>query len=452
MQTKTNIRIPERRENVNLKSAALLLCLLLLVPAVHAIDVRQIYITIDKAGDATATLNYNENPVEYLGIKTLFATVPGVQDQLGKIAHRDVRVVCADNGVASLEIGSFASVAGTTYSTPEIDLSSAKSSNPLPVSLPVNFRSDVTIVFPDGYSVQQKNTEVIHPVTHTLGSPQQAAAPPAQQCRQKKDLPLSGIIPDELEPVAAVSAGVALTALGLTIFGSLFNTLFANLVSFIQNTIGSLISGTIASKKKEKLSISQDYGKREIAGFSARELGVLAAGAIIIGVLFFYAARMAFDPVLILVYIVMGGIALMAHELAHWYLTKKYQCRAEMQFWGLGTVIMAITAYLFGNVFGQPTLTVVRHDQPMEKRSLGLIMLSGPVLSFLIALACLLLIPLGGIFRVAGIIGFSINILTSVFELLPISPCDGREVRSWDWRVWAVVFIPLMIIFLVVSI
>jgi len=437
---------------VNLKSAALFLCLLLLVPTVHAIEVRQIYITIDKAGDATATLNYNENPVEYLGIKTLFATAPVVQDQLGKIAHREVRVVCADNGVASLEIGSFASVAGTTFSTPGIDLSLAKTSNPLPASLPVNFRSDVTIVFPDGYSVQQKNADVINPVTHTLGSQQQAPTPPAQECKQKKDLPLSGIIPNELEPVAAVSAGVALTALGLTALGSIFNTLFANIISFIENAIGSLISGTIASKNKERRSISQDDGKWESAGFSARELGVIAAGAILIGVLFFYAARMAFDPVLILVYIVMGGIALMAHELAHGYLTKKYQCRAEIQFWGLGTVIMAVTAYLFGNVFGQPTLTVVRHDQPMEKRSFGLIMLSGPVLSFFIALACLLLIPLGCIFRVAGIIGFSINILTSVFELLPISPCDGREVRSWDWRIWAIVFIPLMIIYLIVSI
>jgi Zn-dependent protease len=66
-------------------------------------------------------------------------------------------------------------------------------------------------------------------------------------------------------------------------------------------------------------------------------------------------------------------------------------------------------------------------------------------------LFCLCLIPLGGLFRTAGIIGFSINMLAGVFEMLPISPCDGKEVREWSWVIWALVFLPLMVIYLIVT-
>jgi Zn-dependent protease len=55
------------------------------------------------------------------------------------------------------------------------------------------------------------------------------------------------------------------------------------------------------------------------------------------------------------------------------------------------------------------------------------------------------------VFRTAGIIGFSINMLTGVYELLPISPCDGKEVKEWNWIIWALIFIPLMVIYLIVT-
>ncbi|MFA6225529.1 MAG: hypothetical protein WC620_04955 [Methanoregula sp.] len=113
---------------------------------------------------------------------------------------------------------------------------------------------------------------------------------------------------------------------------------------------------------------------------------------------------------------------------------------------------MFLTAWLFGNVFAQPTLTVIRSQIPLEKRSLGLIMLSGPVFSILIAIACLFLIHLGGVFRTAGMLGFSINLLTGVFELLPITPCDGKEVYVWNKCVWALIFIPLVLVYFLVNI
>ncbi|MDP3395714.1 MAG: hypothetical protein Q8S57_03455 [Methanoregula sp.] len=70
----------------------------------------------------------------------------------------------------------------------------------------------------------------------------------------------------------------------------------------------------------------------------------------------------------------------------------------------------------------------------------------------LIAIACLFLIPLGGIFRTAGMPGFSINLLTGVFELLPVTPCDGKDVFFWNKYVRAVVFVPLLLVYFLVNI
>ena len=212
-----------------------------------------------------------------------------------------------------------------------------------------------------------------------------------------------------------------------------------------------MAQGRIADKQKEKRTFSENYDRKLLLGFTHRELIVIAIGATVIGALFYFAARLPLNLVAIVIYIVMGGIALMTHEMAHWYMNRKYQSTTEIQFYGMGTIIMALTSWLFGSVFGQPTLTLVHEKIPLEKQNLGRIMLAGPVPRIIIACACLMLIPLGGLFSIAGIIGFSINLLQAVFEMLPIKPCDGKDVYHWNKAIWAVFFIPLILLYFLVN-
>jgi hypothetical protein len=427
--------------------------LLLLVPVVSAFDLQQVYIRIDQSGDAVVTANFEETPVEYIGVRS--AGVAGttfLRDQINIGSNGDISILCNDYGVAMLSVEHFAEINGKRYETPFIDLSSNPVENTIASVTQISLNPEVTIIFPDGYYVREKADGAIQPVSHTLGPQKKTAAPePSRQCRAKKELPLSGIVPDELAPAAAVGTGVVLTGIGLSAFGSSLSLWFGHLIAFLQNAFGGLFAGKIASKDKGMRTFDYLTERRAFWGFSVREVITLVIGALLIGILFFFAARNPIDPVLIGIYIVMGGFALIIHEMGHWYLTRKYQCFTEVRFWGLGAMIMVITSWLFGNVFAQPTMTLVRHREPLDKRSLGLIMLSGPVLSELIALFCLCLIPLGGLFRTAGIIGFSINMLAGVFEMLPISPCDGKEVRAWSWVIWALVFLPLIVIYLIVT-
>ncbi len=220
----------------------------------------------------------------------------------------------------------FAQVHGQTITTSNIDLNQFAGKTPLPEGYryPINMTADITIVFPDGYSVHQDQSSIIQGVSHTLRkTTTHPPSPPQQTCKKDKNLPLSGIIPDEVAPVAAVGAGVAVTALGMTTFGSALSAWFAKLLVFLENSIGSVLPGRIADKQKEARTISEGHDRKLLLGFTGKELIVVGIGALIIGVLFYYAARLPLIPEKIAVYIVMGGIALMTHEIAHWYMNRK---------------------------------------------------------------------------------------------------------------------------------
>ena len=54
-------------------------------------------------------------------------------------------------------------------------------------------------------------------------------------------------------------------------------------------------------------------------------------------------------------------------------------------------------------------------------RSSAVIRLAGPLMSIGLAVVSLFLIPLGGLFVIAGSAGFTMNLLNGVFSLVPVS-------------------------------
>jgi len=265
-----------------------------------------------------------------------------------------------------------------------------------------------------------------------------------------KNLPLSWLIPDALAPVAAVVTGVALTGLAAALASSL-SGLWDMILAFLKNVIGSNLAGRYMEKEKEADREQNAARTKQYPGFSRIELLVLAAGAVILGLLFLFADRKPFDPALVALYVIMGGVALVLHELGHIVVERKYGVTTQVRFWGTGTVIMALTAWLFGSVFAQPYFTGTRNDESLDRKKAGLVMLAGPGVSVVVALLCLALVPLGGIFATAGILGCIMNLMTAVFEMLPIIPCEGKTVFSWKPVAWACFFIPVFIAYIVVT-
>jgi hypothetical protein len=73
---------------------------LVLIPTVSAFDLQQVFIQIDYQGNAMITITYQDNPVEYLGIKSFVATssssLENYQRTLmqGNGKPADVKILC----------------------------------------------------------------------------------------------------------------------------------------------------------------------------------------------------------------------------------------------------------------------------------------------------------------------------------------------------------------------
>ena len=420
-------------------------------------DLNQVYINIYRNGDATIMVSYQSNPLEYAGVK-MAAVSPGqyLDAKLSTAFKRSTRVECTQPGAFGLKIQKFATVNGDTYRTPEISLHQSTPKNTVSSIISFNPRTDVVIVFPDGYYVEKKDTEVIPAVEHTVTKNTiRTPAGPRTECKKKENLPLAGIIPDEAEPIAAVAAGVAVTgvALGTTTMGPGIASFFYKLSTLVKKLIGQKALKRVSDILKLKNSPEAVSQPACIFGFTKSEILVLVAGILILTFAFLIAKRVPLDPMMILIFFVMAGVALVTHEVTHALFSRKYQNPSQFKFWGLGSLFLFVGGWLFGTVFSQPYLTITgSKTTTLDLRNRAIVKVSGPLISLLIAIICFYMIPFaGGLLATTLTAGFSINLLVCVYSLIPISPLDGKDVYAWNRVAWGILFIPLLILYLIVN-
>jgi len=265
-------------------------------------------------------------------------------------------------------------------------------------------------------------------------------------------LPLSPLVPDAYAPIAAVAAGILVSLLGslLSTSASIAQA-WERITSLVKNFLGSETVGLVSTSEIEKRGIKPSEGHRILfLGLSCREILVIAVSAIGFAAAFLIADSVDVDVVTVTVFLCAGGIATILHDLAHKFCATRCGCVTEYQFWSLGTATMLATAWLFGNAFAKPSRSVIQGGRTLLPEEAARIRLAGPLMSMGIAVVSLFLIPLGGLFAVAGSAGFSMNLLNSVFSLVPVKPNDGVEIFAWNRLVWAGTFIPLLVFFLFV--
>jgi len=263
-------------------------------------------------------------------------------------------------------------------------------------------------------------------------------------------LPLSQVIPDKFAPLAAVVAGVTLSVIGTMASGSAaLSQLWDKIIQLLEKFLGSETTGLMNTSEIEKRGIRPAENLSAIfSGFSSREILVIGISALGFAAAFILQGQLELKLATVIIFVCVGGIATILHDLAHKYGAYRCGCITEYKFWGLGTVTMLSTAWLFGNAFAKPSRTLVRSEKILLPKEAAIIKLGGPLMSMGVAIVSLFLIPLGGLFAIAGSAGFSMNLMNSVFSLVPIKPNDGVEIYAWNKLVWAVVFIPLIAFYL----
>lgn len=110
-------------------------------------------------------------------------------------------------------------------------------------------------------------------------------------------------------------------------------------------------------------------------------------------------------------------------------------------------MIMFVTAFFFGSVFALPARTVINDTQKMSKRQRAIVYGAGPLMSFVIFVAFLALIPLGGAIVGLAILGASMHLLSAIYSFMPFDPMDGNKVFGWRKPAWLLTFAPLLVLY-----
>src|SRR3972149_471174 len=177
------------------------------------------------------------------------------------------------------------------------------------------------------------------------------------------------------------------------------------------------------------------------------EIRDIAVSAIVLALLFAYEEENLQSLYDFPSYLLIVSLGFILHELAHRFVARKYECRAEYKMWKEG-ILLAIVIALISNgnfLFAAPGAVVIypRTDlwgnvRELTKKRYGLISLAGPLTN----------IALAGLFFAANaaapseifLNGITVNIWLALFNMIPMPPLDGAKVFGWDKRIWASVF------------
>jgi PKD repeat protein len=261
----------------------------------------------------------------------------------------------------------------------------------------------------------------------------------------EKNLPTSGIIPPQYMALAAVltSLGVILINILISNIGMLshFGT---KLAMFFSELLGEHAVEKMSEAEIERRGITTRTFETRYFGLSAIELIIAEVAIIIIALAFILADRVELSLTNVLIYIAVGAISVILHDFAHRYYATKHGCDADIQFWGLGTIVMFLTAWLYGNAFAQSYRNLVNRPGKDNIREMGIEMVSGPCVSIILMLLFLAIIPFGDIWAIAGGVGFTINLITAFYSLMPITTMDGLAIWRWNRGVYLMLFIPMV--------
>ena len=261
----------------------------------------------------------------------------------------------------------------------------------------------------------------------------------------EKNLPTRGLIPPEFLALAALltSLGVILVQVLVANISSISQFL-PKIAKFFVDLAGGHAVEKISDKEIEMRGIAVQQRERHFLGLSASEVLIIEIAVIMVALAFILADRAELTLQTVIIYILVGAVSVVMHDFAHRYFATKHGHDADTQFWGLGTVIMFLTAWLYGNAFAQSYRNLVQREKEDEPSEMGIEMVAGPVVSILLMVIFLGISTLGGVLAIAGGVGFSVNLITAVYSLMPIETMDGGAIWKWNRTIYLALFIPMI--------
>ncbi|MDR2873964.1 MAG: site-2 protease family protein [Methanobrevibacter sp.] len=142
-----------------------------------------------------------------------------------------------------------------------------------------------------------------------------------------------------------------------------------------------------------------------------------------------------------------AGLGFIFHELAHKFVAIHYNYQAEFKKWMPGLIFSLISPFL-GFMFAAPGAVYIYGNQITDRVN-GIISVAGPITNIVLSIGFLL----SAAYAIANpqsigenqmilsmfILGFSVNAMLALFNLIPFSILDGAKVFRWDPIIWLIV-------------
>jgi Zn-dependent protease len=139
-----------------------------------------------------------------------------------------------------------------------------------------------------------------------------------------------------------------------------------------------------------------------------------------------------------------AGLGFIFHELAHKFVAIHYNYQAEFKKWIPGLIFSLISPFI-GFLFAAPGAVHIYGTYITDKVN-GIISIAGPITNIILSIGFLL----SAAFTLANpqlfggnqliiemcILGFSVNAMLALFNLIPFSILDGAKVFRWDPIIW----------------
>ncbi len=252
-----------------------------------------------------------------------------------------------------------------------------------------------------------------------------------------KWVPAMMVLPPEAVPAAAATTGILLAGV------------LPRLLAFIRKfakTVAEELSEEVLLEKTRPGQAPQGLAKSALLGLSRIELRHLTAAFILFGLFMAWAeSSISLFVQNLPAYLLGAGLVLIIHEYVHDRVSHRFGIEAEFRISPIGLASVAITSVLFGTVFATPGRTFIYGEATENER--GKIALAGPLVSVVMVALFWLLMDSGGFAGSVGLAGFNVAFIMAVYEMLPIRPLEGKEVKAWNRWAWRLYFFPVFILY-----
>ncbi len=195
------------------------------------------------------------------------------------------------------------------------------------------------------------------------------------------------------------------------------------------------VKGWLESYLASKHPSSLEAKRGPIYILTRVELIAYAVALITLTLAFSYAGSSTFSDLLILMPTVLATSVIVGvfKNLANEMIARALGVWSEHRVWLFGIATFTLTTLIFKTPFSSPS-RIVSHSSQSTPHKLGLISSSSVVISLLLAAVFYLLLQIG--YTYIGSIGLAMCLLMALFDILPLTPMNGRDIYDWNKAAW----------------